>query len=120
MNPILNVVYIDDEPDLLQVFIQTLGRNGIHIKGFTDPQLALAEVLADPPDVLIVDYRLPGTTGDQLAQKAPPATIKALVTGDLNVNLSSSFAKVFLKPYELLEMRQFLESCRAQKKPPMN
>jgi DNA-binding NtrC family response regulator len=111
----LTVIYVDDEIDLLQVFIQTLGRNGIEVKGFADPHLGLTEALARPPDVMIVDYRLPGMTGDQLVQKLPPGITTALVTGDLNVNLKAPFTRIFSKPYELLEIRQFLETCRAYK-----
>lgn len=116
MSNSLRVIYLDDEPDLVQVFVQTLSRNGIEVKGFTESQKALAEALAHPPDVMVLDYRLPGMTGDQLALQLPPGIVLALVTGALGVNLKAQFAKIFLKPYELTEIRQFLEACRFEKK----
>jgi DNA-binding NtrC family response regulator len=109
----LNVWYIDDEPDLCELFFEIFSTDEIVITTFTNPNVAIEQAQISPPDILIVDYRLPNTTGDQVAQQFPLELPKYLMTGDITVVTSYKFLKVFPKPY--LE-EDILEILTAQSK----
>lgn len=109
------IIYLDDESDLLQVFADTFSAPDIEIEIYTDPKQAIAAVEAKAPDLLVLDYRLPGTTGDIIAQNVDAGIPKALITGDLEVKPVANFTKIFKKPYEADEMQEFIDSYRHQK-----
>lgn len=111
----LKVYYLDDEIDLLEMFRDLFSGPGIEIRTFVDPALAIAEVWRSPPDLLILDYRLPNTTGDKIAQLLDPGLPKIMITGDLMVKTNSTFERVFHKPYSFSEMAEFLESARRRR-----
>ena len=51
---------MDDEPDIVRVFIEVLQDNNYKVKGFTDPLLILAYMQQhlDEFDLIILDYIL--------------------------------------------------------------
>lgn len=106
----LKVFYLDDEPLLLEVFSDLFASEEIEIRTFSDPAKALDAVRESPPDLIVLDHRLPGTTGDRIAAQMDPKIPKILVTGDLEVACGSSFVAKFYKPFELDEIRKFLQS----------
>lgn len=112
----LKVYYLDDEIDLLEMFRELFSSPEIEIRTFADPTLAIAEVWRAPPDLLILDYRLPNTTGDKIAQLLDPALPKIMITGDLAVKTTSSFVRIFHKPYDFAEMADFLEAAQARRR----
>jgi two-component system, response regulator, stage 0 sporulation protein F len=108
----LRVIYIDDELGLCQMFEDNFADDGVEILAFTDPASALIEIRRQAPDLVIVDYRLPGITGDQVAEQLPVGIPVALVSGDLTVDLKVKFERIFAKPFDFEEMRQFILSFR--------
>jgi DNA-binding response OmpR family regulator len=113
----MNIVYLDDEVDLLEMFSDLIASPEIHVKTFTEPAKAIESIQSQPPDLIILDFRLPGTTGDEVALKLNPDIPKALITGDLNVTTKAKFDRVFAKPYSVIEMQAFVDSYRSQKSP---
>lgn len=113
---LLKVVYLDDEPFLCENFVDCFSSPEIEITTYTDPELAVQLIQANPPDVLFLDYRLPGTNGDEIAQKLDPSIPKFLVTGDIMVKTEYKFVKVFSKPYDsedvMAELRKFISELR--------
>ncbi len=113
------IFYIDDEADLLEIFVESYASEDFDVRIFTDPQQLLA-ALDDRtsnqilPDLILIDFRLPGTNGDQLAQEIDRklnATVpKVLITGDLRIASTARFIKVFSKPYDPEDMQRFLDS----------
>jgi DNA-binding response OmpR family regulator len=106
----IKIIYLDDEPELLDIFSDLFSDPTIEIKTFTKSTEAVDEINANPPDLLILDYRLPGTNGDLIAQALDPNIPKILLTGDLSVSVSSKFLKVFYKPYDTNEMSELIRS----------
>lgn len=104
----LVVYYLDDEVDLLDVFSEIYSSDEIQITTFNQPEQAIAAINSAPPDLLLLDNRLPGTTGDMIAQKLDPNIPKALISGDLTLEPKASFVKVFSKPFNSKEMNDFL------------
>lgn len=105
----MRVVYLDDEPALVELFQEAFTTDNIQVDVFTDPETAIAAIKSNPPDLVCLDYRLPGTTGDIVAHRINKHLPKILITGDLTVNPESNFLKIFYKPYPPSEMRKFLD-----------
>ena len=105
----INVYYLDDEVDLLDVFYEIYSSSEINITTFSHPEKAIEAIRAAPPDLLLLDNRLPGTTGDIIAQKLDPNIPKALISGDLTLEPKADFVRVFSKPFSSKEMADFLE-----------
>jgi signal transduction histidine kinase/ActR/RegA family two-component response regulator len=65
------IMFVDDEPALVNVFRQGLMRLGYKVEGFTDPRKALEHFLknADKIDIVVTDTTMPYMNGVELAQK---------------------------------------------------
>ncbi|MGD9331099.1 MAG: ATP-binding protein [Desulfobacterales bacterium] len=65
------VLFIDDEPMLVDVCKTMLEKLGYQVTGMTDPQAALEAFRQNPQqfDIVITDLTMPGITGDRLAEK---------------------------------------------------
>ncbi|MBP9682358.1 MAG: response regulator [Bacteriovorax sp.] len=105
----LNIVYLDDEPLLCEFFKDCLESEDIVIKTFISPDEAIKEVMTNTPDLVFLDFRLPNTTGDIVAQKMDAKIPKVLITGDLVVEPESTFIKIFKKPFNFSEMKEFID-----------
>lgn len=58
------VVIVDDEPDLLDEFIETINGAGLLCAGYQHAQEAISRVRDDSSvDILITDHRMPGISG---------------------------------------------------------
>lgn len=108
----LKVYYLDDEEDLCDCFTDSYASEEIEIHTFTNPERALEKARDCPPDLVFVDYRLPGTTGDAVARNMDPNVPKYLVTGDIAVSSSYTFVEVVQKPVSREKMLEILERHR--------
>lgn len=59
---------IDDDRSIRWVFEKTLAREGIPFKAFASAEEAIAVLDAAPPQVVVTDIRMPGTSGLDLLQ----------------------------------------------------
>ena len=112
----LRVLYLDDELDLCEIFIDEFSSGDVTIIAMTDSTQAIAEAQNNPPDVVFIDYRLPGTTGDAVAQAMPPHIPKYLVSGEVSVFTEYEFEGFFGKPYDRKEIGSVIESLLKGKK----
>lgn len=114
MQTSLKVIYLDDEADLGGVFTEIFSRNGISVQAVSTVDKGIALIQSTSPDLVFIDFRLPGTTGVEVAKKLDPKLKKVLVTGDPHASDEGLFIKIFPKPYPLNEIREFLsEQLRA-------
>ncbi len=63
-NPVISILYVDDEPDLLEIarlFLEETA--GIHVATFTSAQDALAAPEFASYDAIVSDYQMPGMDG---------------------------------------------------------
>ncbi len=80
-----SVVLVDDEElaiTSLRALIELEG--DLNVKSFTDPLQAAALVKAEPVDIIVSDYLMPGMNGIQLlahAKQWQPETSRVLLTG---------------------------------------
>ena len=110
------VYYLDDEPGLLEIFVETFSSKNIEITTFEDPVRAIEEIKKNPPDLFFIDYRLPKITGDKIAQAVSPTIPKALIAGEISVKTETKFDAVFEKPYDSKAVESFIEEQYRSKK----
>lgn len=79
----MDVLVAEDEPDLLHVIELKLRLAGYHVRTASDGATALAEALARPPDVALLDVVMPGLSGLQVCRSmragAPTASVPILL-----------------------------------------
>jgi DNA-binding response OmpR family regulator len=70
---------IEDEPNIAEALRFLLARDGWQVSTVADGAVAMAEVAAQTPDVLVLDLMLPGVSGlDLLRQLRAAAATAAL------------------------------------------
>ena len=64
-----HVLYVDDEPNLVDLVARTLKRLGYRVSGYEQPARALAAFRASPQsfDVVVTDLNMPGMSGFEFA-----------------------------------------------------
>ncbi len=60
------VFVVDDDPEVVRAVAAVLARDGYRVTGASDSRSALLAVLADPPDLLVLDVNMPGLNGWEL------------------------------------------------------
>lgn len=118
----MKILVVDDDPDALllaRFALEDLGGHGV-ITAQEGTGL-VSRVLEERPDAILLDYRLPGIRGDQLARQLAdhPATAQIpvfFVTAeddpDAEQRLLATGARgIFPKPLDLTELAGRLESA---------
>jgi CheY-like chemotaxis protein len=63
----VNRIYVvDDEPDMVELLATVLKGEGYDVETYTDGRAALARVLEEPPDLLLLDLMMPDLDGFEL------------------------------------------------------
>jgi len=63
-----SVLIVDDIPENLRLLATILGRNGLVPRPVTSGRLAIEAALADPPDIVLMDIRMPEMSGLEVCQ----------------------------------------------------
>jgi len=85
------ILCIDDEINILNMFMRTLGRK--HALLTADSGNAALEILHEQPDitVIVVDYNMPGLNGIEflkLAHQISPDSVQIMLTGNIELDVS--------------------------------
>lgn len=64
-----NILIVDDNPDNLRVLTHILASKGYLVRPVPDGQWALAAIEAEPPDLILLDIRMPGMSGYEVCQQ---------------------------------------------------
>ncbi len=106
----IKIYFIDDEPVLCELFRELFSSDTAQIITFTNPSEAVESAKLKSPDLIFIDFRLPGITGDELAKQLPAGIPKYLVTGDLNAKVTYEFQGVLVKPFKIDIIRGVIDS----------
>lgn len=70
------ILIVDDQPELAGMMADMLNDAGYTTRIFDNGHEAIAEIHADPPDLLLLDVNMPGLDGFEVAAllKADPST----------------------------------------------
>ncbi|MGE5602475.1 MAG: response regulator transcription factor [Nitrososphaerales archaeon] len=74
-----SVLIVDDDPKLLKMLGRTLVYEGFHVFSASDGNEALAEVQAHRPDVIVLDWMMPGMDGLTVLERLRSAGDQSLV-----------------------------------------
>jgi sigma-B regulation protein RsbU (phosphoserine phosphatase) len=109
-----SVLLVDDNPANLRLLSQILCERNYHVRAVTSGTRALASAQMEPPDLILLDIRMPGMDGYQVCQrlKADPATesipvlfISALDdVGDKMKAFSAGGVDYITKPFQVEEV----------------
>jgi DNA-binding response OmpR family regulator len=122
------VFVVDDEPDMVDLLATILKSDGLQVETDTDGRSALARLLADPPDLVLLDLMMPDLDGMELLKlfrlDARGADVPVLVVsarsghqdqlGTLQLGANAYICKPF-SPRELVrQVRQLLDTPEAE------
>ena len=108
------ILIADDLPDLLQALKETLEREGFIVTAVGDGRSALDSIRSDPPDIAVLDLKMPHLTGfevcqalreDPILQNLPVIILSASSTRDSKVAGLDLGADDFItKPVDVREL----------------
>jgi FixJ family two-component response regulator len=106
----MRVYYLDDEIELCDIFLEMLSCTGHQLEAFSVVDEFVDRCLAQRPDLVFIDFRLPTTTGERVASMIQPDIPKVLMTGELSVDCDHLFAQVIAKPFKLKQLVELVNS----------
>ncbi len=118
----LHVIVLDDEPGIIRLCQRLLERAGFQVTGFSEPTTALAALEGHPPDLLLVDIRMPVLDGfaviDQVRQRYPDIAV-VVMTGFGTVETAIEALRrgadgLILKPFRGNELVQSVQRALEQ------
>ncbi len=119
MSPTRSVLVIDDERDIRELLVLTLGRMGLRVDTAADLSSARAQLAAGKYDLCLTDMRLPDGNGLELvahiAQRYPDIPV-AMITAYGNVEAAVDALKAgafdfVTKPVDLGVLRRLVNSA---------
>jgi DNA-binding response OmpR family regulator len=57
------ILIVDDDPDIVRLLMMTLDPDGFQLSSAADGQSALAMARAERPDLVLLDWNMPGMSG---------------------------------------------------------
>ncbi len=112
--PKARILIADDLPELLAALQDTLEGEGFSVTAVEDGQAALDSIRADPPDIAVLDFKMPKMTGfevcaalreDPLLENLPVVILSASGTRDSKVEGLTLGADDFIsKPVDVREL----------------
>jgi DNA-binding response OmpR family regulator len=112
------VLVVDDNQDLAENIAEILGLRGFAAAIATSAEEALPRALADSPDLLVTDFRLPGMSGAELVRRLREelrdlrAIVMSAYTDDTTVAAARSAGADFIpKPVDIGALSRFLTAA---------
>lgn len=115
------ILIVDDETEVVKLTAEVLAKRGFGVSSVASGEEALAAVARQKPDLIIIDYRLPGKNGDAIVHqwKSEEITRKIPVlmcTAQALMKTPTGGNPRFLKPDDYLikpfEIEQLLYKVR--------
>jgi two-component system, cell cycle response regulator len=114
-----NILLVDDLPENLQLLSDLLSKLGYNVRSVTSGRMALKTIQVKPPDLVLLDVKMPEMDGYQVCQalKADPETKKIPVifisalddVFDKVAAFEAGGADYITKPFQIAEVMARLE-----------
>ena len=88
-----NILIVDDLPDNLHWLSTELSEKGYRVRNAINGSIALIDIEAAPPDLILLDINLPDITGYEICQKLKAAPATAHIPIIFLTDLQESFDK---------------------------
>ena len=92
------VIFVDDESDLCELYVENFSSPGLNVKTFTDLEAAERAVREGGTRIVFIDYRLAELSGVEFRAKLPREVPCYLVTGEFVKETPAGFMDVLQKP----------------------
>jgi two-component system, NtrC family, response regulator AtoC len=117
------ILIADDDEVSCQLFAETLESDGFRVEQVTSGDAALARLDAEPYDLLLIDVRMPGTSGLEVTrivhEKFPVLPIVVMTAfGSIDTAVEAIHEGAFdfiSKPMNLAELKSILSRALAQR-----
>jgi two-component system phosphate regulon response regulator PhoB len=117
------VLIVDDEPEVVDLVQMVLNMGGYSVSSARDGQEALAAIRAEPPDLILLDVRMPKMSGLRVLEQlqtdpatAPiPVIMLSVVTTypEVREALEQGAIAYLAKPFRLKEMSLLVDRVLA-------
>ncbi|MEO7252318.1 MAG: response regulator, partial [Arenimonas sp.] len=119
MSTLRSALVVDDERDIRELLVLTLGRMGIRVDTAADVAAARAQLAAEKYDLCLTDMRLPDGSGldiiTHISQRYPDTPV-AMITAHGNVEAAVDALKAgafdfVTKPVDLSVLRRLVQNA---------
>lgn len=110
------ILVCEDEPDILELIQVRLTRVGHEVLTASDGRMGLRRALEDQPELLLVDWMMPGMTGVELvaAVRAHPTAYELPILmltaraqqGDIDAAFAAGVDGFIIKPFRAGELQE--------------
>jgi two-component system response regulator ChvI len=124
-----NIALVDDDKNILESVTMLLEQEGYHVSSFSDPAAALTALITSPPDLAILDIKMPRMDGLELLRRLRQSAdlpVIFLTSKDeeidelmgLNAGADDYIRKPFSQRLLLERVRAVLRRAEAKSTPP--
>ena len=113
------ITVIDDDEDICSIVSHRLTSSGMNVDAYFDGKSGLEAIVANPPDLAIIDVLMPGMNGievtrairaNEATKKLPVAIFSALVTpDDQKAGLEAGADHYVIKPFNVSALGAFVD-----------
>lgn len=108
----MNILLVEDDALIADGLVSSLQREGFTVNALADGKVALTQIRAEPPDILVLDLGLPGMDGMEVLKNVrrilPALPVLILTARDQLQNkvdgLDAGADDYLTKPFELCEL----------------
>ncbi|MDU0460634.1 MAG: response regulator [Geobacteraceae bacterium] len=103
--PSMKIVMIDDEEPIIESTMSFLADEGFITEGFSSHEQALAYIEHDPPNICLIDYRMPNVNAEELIQliKQTNPDIRCLIYTGVAITLSDTLKQLGLSESDIIQ-----------------
>jgi len=117
------VLFVDDERDFLETLMKRMKKRGVDASGVNSGEEALAWLDESPPDVVVLDVKMPGMDGIEILReikKRRPLIEVIMLTGHANVEVAIEGMELgafdyLMKPMAIDELFYMLQDAYKKK-----
>ncbi|MEV8507070.1 response regulator [Actinoplanes sp. NPDC051475] len=118
------ILLVEDDPDIRHLVAYKLGKGGMDVIGVADGVAALREARTHPPDLVLLDVRMPHMSGIEVCRElragplSPDVPIIMLTARSRPQDLEQGFAAgatdYIVKPFSPRELLERVEAALAR------
>ncbi len=115
------ILIADDDTNLALLYEQELTDAGYQVKVVHDARAAIAQVQSDPPDLLVLDVRMPGMDGIEALNKILginnelPVILNTAYSNHKDNYLTWSADAYVVKSSDITELKQAIQDVLAKR-----
>lgn len=118
----VDIIVVDDDPDVGEMFEEIFKNSSYSLEFYARPEDGLKAISEKRPKIAILDFNMPGLTGQEMIVKLSEklifkTTSLILISGE-NFDemekirlMTLGFEKIFQKPFVLSDLIDYVASC---------